>query len=362
MPFGRDYGFWCQALRNGELPTRLCALRVFAGTGLLVASDLVGPGGASGGTSPGGGALGTCAPPGRGLSGGVFPRTAPTVDSEEETLEALAGSEHLSLAERVRVLLEYASPSLGYPLIWALARCDCPALLGQGPPTGPARAARFLSLRRRHRVNWRKKANLQRCLSAIAQTAQPLRALACCVRLLELHRDKAIPGLLQWIQRDQHADLCAWALGQLGLVTPILQSFAEATPKVRYSLAMAVWYMGASASAAIPTLLEDGSSASMAALLAMEERASLRVIAARRLPVWLDDAAVDQLAQLAFDVDPRVRHYAAEALSGFGPAAPRAVPILRQMLRSNDVAAYLPLDDRPELQEEFQAFKSRNLP
>ena len=274
-------------------------------------------------------------------------------------LRVLAGQ------RQAQTLIDLANPQLGYPLIWALVQCDCPQLLAQGPPDGPARAARFLCLRHRHRQNWVKRANLQRCLSAIAQTAHPLRALACTVRLLELHKEKAIPGLLQWIQRDQHADLCAWALGQLGLVTPLIHAFAGATPRARYSLAMALWYLGPAGAQAVPALIEDGSSASLAALLAMQERASPALIAARKTPVWLDEQAVDQLALLAFDVDPRLRHYAAEALCGYGPAAQRALPILRQMLRSNDYTAAQALTGQSlptDLEQELRAFETRNLP
>jgi hypothetical protein len=299
MPFGRENPFWQQALRSGDLPAQLLALRV------------------------------------------------------------------LAEQRQAQTLLEQASPTLGYPLIWALVKCDCPELLARGGPDSPTRAARFLWLRQRHRPAWRKRANLQRCLSAIAQTGHPLRALACTVRLLELHKEKAIPGLLQWIQRDHHPDLCAWALAQLGLVRPLMHAFAGATPKARTSLAMALWYLGPAAAEAIPLLIEDGGLAARAALLAMREKASTALIAARLGPVWLDEDAVSQLALLAFDVDPRLRHYAAESLCGCGPAAAQAQPILRQMLRSNDYAAAQALTAQSlsaDLHREWEDFERRNLP
>ena len=258
-----------------------------------------------------------------------------------------------------RFLLEQASPSLGYPLVWALAQCPDPNLLAQGSSDSPARAARFLCSRRGRQPSWRKKANLQRCLIDLWEAVHPLKALACAVRLLELHREMAIPGLLQGIQRDQHSDLCAWALGQLGLVKPLLYAFAGATPRARHSLALGLWYLGPDADAAIPDLIEDASPASRAALVTMMEASAPALIEARLAPVWLDEEALNQLALLAFDVDPRLRHYAAEALCGFGPAATQALPILREMLRSHDYAAATALTRQsiPELSAELREFQ-----
>ena len=285
---------------------------------------------------------------------------------EEDWARLLAGEELASSMYALRALARQGelgarsllanAASIGsrYALIWALAQTDCPELL-QGAPTSPARAALFLMRRRRHKARWQVKPDRQRCLDEMLEPCHPLRALAAAVRLLELYGQRAIPGLIDGIvhrggneaEWEVRADLCAWALGRLGrsIVGEVKDAFARASPAARRCLTMALWYLGPSAASAVPLLLREATPMADAALLAMEDRASLAVIAQGSGPVWLDERAVDELAQLAFHVDADWRVYAACALggfpleadgrggaSGFGPARARAIPLLLQLL------------------------------
>lgn len=232
-----------------------------------------------------------------------------------------------------------------YPFVWALSRCIQPGLfcalqVSASPAHDLLSRARFLARRAARPHTWRYRLSRASCCEAIAVSEHPLQTLACTVRLLEMHGHNAIPPLLELLRLpppqvlwDEKAECAAWALGQIGplAVPEILQEYSGASTRMAEHLATALWYLGPAALRAVPRLLKDPSHAATAALLAMEEKASLEMVRVGRGPVWLDEAAVQALAEIAFSDGDRA--YAAAALSCFGPAAPAAVPILRHLAR-----------------------------
>lgn len=232
-----------------------------------------------------------------------------------------------------------------YPFVWALSRCIQPGLFC-ALQVSPSAAhdllsrARFLARRAARPHTWRYRLSRASCCEAIAVSEHPLQTLACTVRLLEMHGQDAIPPLLELLRLpppqvlwDEKAECAAWALGQIGplAVPEILQEYRNASTRMADHLATALWYLGPAALRAVPRLLKDPSDTATAALLAMEEKASLEMVRVGRGPVWLDEAAVQALAAIAFSDGDRA--YAAAALSCFGPAAPAALPILRHLAR-----------------------------
>lgn len=178
------------------------------------------------------------------------------------------------------------------------------------------------------------------CANAVLAARHPLQLMTCILRLLELHGEKAIPVLLDLLRGAdaERSDCLAWALGRLGkiAVPEILDAYERGSKRVRASLAMALWYLGPEAAKAAPLLLEDPSPQASAALLAMEGAASARVVAHRRGPVWLDDAALEEVAMLAYsDGD---RGYAAVCLGCFGPSADKGLAILAHLARDPDAS------------------------
>ena len=232
-----------------------------------------------------------------------------------------------------------------YPYVWALSRCIHPGLFGAlqvsaSPAHDLLSRARFLARRSARPHDWRYQRSRAACAEAIVSSDHPLETLACTVRMLEMHRDDAVPALLEILRLpapqmlwDEKAECAAWALGQIGTlaVPEIVQEYRNASKRVAEHLATALWYLGPAAARALPILLKDESHTATAALLAMEERASLPMIALARGPVWLDEAAVQALAEIAFSEGDRA--YAAAGLSCFGPAALKGLPILKHLAR-----------------------------
>ncbi|MBX3170987.1 MAG: HEAT repeat domain-containing protein [Candidatus Eremiobacteraeota bacterium] len=232
-----------------------------------------------------------------------------------------------------------------YPFVWALSRCIHPGLFSALQVSGsPAHdllsRARFLVRRAARRHEWRYQRGRAACAEAIVNSDHPLETLACTLRLLEMHRDDSVPALLEILRLpapqllwDEKAECAAWALGQIGTlaVPEILQEYRNASQRVAEHLATALWYLGPAALRALPQLLKDNSHQATAALLAMEEKASLQMVAMGRGPVWLDEMAVQALAEIAFSEGHR--SYAAAALSCFGPAALSGLPILKHLAR-----------------------------
>lgn len=232
-----------------------------------------------------------------------------------------------------------------YPFVWALGRCIHPGLFGAlqvsaTPAHDLLSRARFLARRAGRPHEWRYRRGRAACAEAIVNSDHPLQTLACTLRMLEMHRDDAIPALLEILRLpapqflwDEKAECAAWALGQIGAlaVPEIIQEYRNASKRVAEHLAMALWYSGSVGARALPLLLKDESHAATAALLAMEEKASLAMVAAGRGPVWLDEAAVQALAEIAFSEGDR--SYAAAALGCFGPAALSGLPILKHLAR-----------------------------
>jgi HEAT repeat protein len=205
-----------------------------------------------------------------------------------------------------------------YPLLWALSQTK-----------SDRRDVVFL----RHRRQPKWTVTRERCVAAVREASHPLQRLGAMVRLVTLHKDKAIPALLDGIlHRALEPELYAWALGRLGrvIVPEVRAAWGRASSGARQQLAMALWYVGPGAAAAVPELLAENTPVADAALLAMEDRASLAMIEARRFFVWLDLRSVGRLAELAFDVNPAERAYAACALGGFGTAD--VTPVLKALL------------------------------
>jgi HEAT repeat protein len=240
-----------------------------------------------------------------------------------------------------------------YPFIWALTRCVQPGLFQALRVSGEAShdllaRARYLTRRAARPHSYRRRLSRAACAEAIAHSDHPLETLACTVRLLEIHKDDAVPVLLELLRTpppqliwDEKAECAAWALGQLGRLAmhDVIQEYRKASKRVASHLAMALWYLGPLAEKAIPYLIKDSSPEATAALLAMEDKASLAMVEARRGPVWLDELAVQALAEIAFsDGD---RSYAAAGLGCFGPAAPTGLPILRHLSQDPDLEVRL---------------------
>ena len=267
-----------------------------------------------------------------------------------------------------RVLLECSGlrPQERYAWMWALMRCvDREQLsrlgLSTSPSASPLAWARFLVRREARAHVFQVRPGRAQCVEALLVSMHPLQTLACAVRLLDLHGERAIPALLEVVRLrpppgrpeprtgvtcrmlgvpellEEKAACAAWALGRLGriAVPEIVQEYAGASRRVRAHLAMALWYMGAQAARAIPVLLLDPGPLAGAALLAMEGAASLAMVEARRGPVWLDDDSVRALARLAFSDEGR--EYAAASLACFGPSAHKGVPILRHLCADPEV-------------------------
>lgn len=225
-----------------------------------------------------------------------------------------------------------AEGELRFPWLWALCQCAEPPLL-RGRNSVPAAMARLLMRRGRRRTVGLSRTEF---LERMREAWHPLGQLAWAMRLLESHGDRATPALLESLRAGGSEELqecTAWALGKLGraAVPEMAQEYGGASRRVRSLLALAFWFMGPAADRAATVLVGDQDPMASAALLAMEGAASRACVAARRTPVWLDRAAVQDLAQLAFsDQD---RDYAALALGGYGPAWESTLPILRHLAR-----------------------------
>lgn len=277
---GLDETVWRQLLQHETLLIRLCALRTFAQAGEVGARALL---------------------------------TGPTFDRPHER----------------------------YPWVWALSRCVSPETFRHLPAHGLVARVRFL-VRRADRVHrWPRPLSREACVEALMEANHPMQILACAVRLLEQHGERAIPALLEVLRvthlHEDKAECAAWALGRVGRVAvpETVHCYKGASPRVRRHLAIALWYLGPEAVKAVPVLLPDKSEQATAALLSMEDRASVAMIAEGRGPIWLDEQAVRCLAEIAFSEQPRA--FAAASLGGFGPAAFRATPILKHLARDPDV-------------------------
>ncbi|MFN8611561.1 MAG: HEAT repeat domain-containing protein [Vulcanimicrobiota bacterium] len=233
-----------------------------------------------------------------------------------------------------------------YPFIWALSRCIHPDLFDvlqiSGAPTHDLLArVRFLTRRAGRPHLWKKVRTRLHCAEAVARSEHPLQTLACTVRLMEMHKDHAIPVLLDLLRAppaqflwDEIADCAAWALGQFGrlAVHDLVREYRKvSSARMAAHLATALWYLGPLAEPALPFLLKDSSMEATAALLALEQRGSRAMVEAGRGPVWLDEEAIQSLATIAFSDGDRA--YAAAALSCFGPAATSGLPILQHLAR-----------------------------
>ncbi|CAN0118001.1 unnamed protein product, partial [Phaeothamnion confervicola] len=250
----------------------------------------------------------------------------------------------LNGAEGARILLGH-SPRKGetYSWLWALSRC---APREELPASHLTPRLKFLLGRQNHVPAWVVRRNREECREALVEAVHPQQILACAVRLLELHDEKAIPVLLDFIRHppagiesddwEEKAECAAWALGTLGraAVPEIVQALSDASFRGRRHLSRALWYMGSDAARAVPALLEHYSLEAHSALLAMESAASRQLVAQRLLPVWLDEGSICDLAMLAFSDDLDGRLYATTALAaGSGTRLGRFLPILRTLAR-----------------------------
>lgn len=210
---------------------------------------------------------------------------------------------------------------------WALARA-APDDLRLFP------LARFM--RRRPRREWVRKPDRSELLIKLRSAGHEMTAFAWADRLVRQHGPKAISGLLDCLRHPSSpsvAEAAAWALGRLG--RPVLAELSDALrqatlPTVR-RLSLVVWYLGPEARGIQKLLVRWlGEPEVDAALLAMEGAASAAVARAGGRFVWLDRAAVDELALQVFGEGDRVR--AVLPLGGFGPAAEQALQVLDQLL------------------------------
>ena len=235
----------------------------------------------------------------------------------------------------------FRRPDEAYPFVWALSRCVDSRVLEEKAGDDLLLRARFCLRRASRRPDWKYRLSRSACAQALLNSEHPLESMACATRLLEMHGADAIPPLLEVLRErprqgsplgtadllDEKAECAAWALGQIGrpAVPEMIQELRGASPRVARHLAMALWYLGRKGAPAVPYLMKDTSEQSTAALLAMKEAASLQMVEGRRGPVWLDQASVQALAEIAFsDGD---RHYAAAALGCFGPARAATLPL-----------------------------------
>lgn len=137
---------------------------------------------------------------------------------------------------------------------------------------------------------------------------------------------------------------CAWALGRLGraVLPECLDACRQAALPTRRRFCRVFWYLGPEAHEASEELASWlPEPEAEAALLALEEAGSVAMVRAfqpdqEQYPVWLDQAAVDELACLAFGEALRLE--AVRALGGFGPAREAAVRLLLVLADDRDRA------------------------
>ncbi|GMU56437.1 MAG: hypothetical protein AMXMBFR33_55830 [Candidatus Xenobia bacterium] len=268
-------------------------------------------------------------------------------------MHELLGSPRLSLRlMALRVLSEkkaveqlLLSPVDHPALAWALARAAEPEEL-RCSGREMVRLALFLRSRELRRET--RGPGLERCLKGLRSATFCITAFAWAARTIELHKERAISGLMDVLRRRERrpepAEAAAWALGKLGraVVGELEEAFRQPSRGTRFWLFQVVWYLGPQARALsrqVAHYLPDP--VAEAALLAMQEAGSLAAVEALarvQTPVWLDSGSLAALAELLYGFDTPLRVRAAHALSGFGPARSEAVALLASLVTDPEPA------------------------
>jgi len=236
-----------------------------------------------------------------------------------------------------------------WPLAWALSQQLEEADMMPFPSASPQRLA--LAMRRRHRRPPGPH-SLEHCLHQSARALHPVQRMAWLTVLVEGHGVRAIEPLLKSLGVALNrpspflelGEALAWALGQMGrdILLSIGDRFKDAPFLVREHYCQALWYLGAGARGCQSWLRHQQSEWAEAVLYRLEGLGSPALIERRRVPIWLDEHSVEQLADLAFSQEPGDRLYALRALDGWGPARFQAVRLVQATLAD--------LDDEVKLQ------------
>ena len=230
-----------------------------------------------------------------------------------------------------------------WPLAWALSQQLDQAALEPFPSASPQRLA--LAMQRRHRRPPGPH-SLDHCLHQSARALHPVQRMAWLTVLVESHGVRAIEPLLKSLgvalnRPSPFLELgegLAWALGQMGrdILLSIGDRFKDAPFLVREHYCQALWYLGAGARGCQSWLRHQHSEWAEAVLYRLEGLGSPALIERRRVPIWLDERSVEQLAELAFSQEPGDRIYSLRALDGWGPARTQAVRLVQATLADPD--------------------------
>ena len=230
-----------------------------------------------------------------------------------------------------------------WPLAWALSQQLEEAEMEPFPSASPQRLA--LAMRRRKRRPPGPH-SLDNCLHQSARALHPVQRMAWLTVLVEGHGVRAIEPLLKSLGVALNrpspflelGEALAWALGQMGrdILLSIGDRFKDAPFLVREHYCQALWYLGAGARGCQSWLRHQHSEWAEAVLYRLEGLGSPALIERRRVPIWLDERSVEQLAELVFSQEPADRIYSLRALDGWGPARPMAVRLVQATLADPD--------------------------
>lgn len=231
---------------------------------------------------------------------------------------------------------------------------------------------------RRRKSHPRKGAySLEHCLHQSARALHPVQRLAWLMVLVESYADRAIEPLLKSLGVALNrpspfvelGEALSWALGQLGreILIPIGDRFKDAPFLVREHYCQALWYLGPQARGSQAWLKNQHTEWAEAVLYRLEGLGSQALIERRRVPIWLDQQSLSQLAELAFSQEPGDRHYALRALDSWGPQRAQAIRLVRATLADPDdevkLQAWrtlLSMGERPGAAEVYLALSSQH--
>jgi len=191
-----------------------------------------------------------------------------------------------------------------------------------------------LSAARRH--------SMGHCLEQIEVALHPRTRWVWLLLLIQGHGERAIAGLIGLLaHRDSEVrQASAWALGQLGrcIMPDLRERYQSATtPWVRQAICQALWFLGPQARGAESWPLAPSCDWSRAVLYRLQGRGWPIMLQARQLPLYLDDACLAALGQLAYSLVLEDRLYAICALAGrWGPARTRSQLLLQALATDSD--------------------------
>lgn len=261
-----------------------------------------------------------------------------------------------------------------WPAAWALSQQLSEEQLASFPSASPQRLALTMQRRKARRAGPHP---LDHCLHQSARALHPVQRLAWLMVLVESHGEKAIEPLLKSLGVALNrpspfvelGEALAWALGQLGrdILLPIGDRFKDAPFLVREHYCQALWYLGPQARGCQGWMKAQHTEWAEAVLYRLEALGSDALIERRRVPVWLDNKSLDQLADLVFSQEPGDRLYALRALDGWGPARSQAARLVRATLADSDEEVVLQawrtllsLGERPEASDVSRALRSQH--